>query len=88
MDKLVLLLTELEGSNIKPKEYITEDDYIPIKDIRDLLCELMITENGHVDWENREKLLDAGWCIYPFEQDRFGWLLGGLVTKKGDIVFG
>lgn len=88
MDKLILLLTELEAADIKPKPYLTEDDYIPVKHIRALLEELMITENGDVDWDNREKLMDAGWCIYPFEKDRFGWLLGGLVTKKGDIVFG
>lgn len=88
MDKLILLLTELEASDVKWKEYLTEDDYIPVKYIRNLLEELMITENGHVDWDNREKLLDAGWCIYPFERDGFGWLLGGLVTRKGDIVFG
>lgn len=88
MDKLILLLTDLEASDVKPKEYLTEDDYFPVKYIRDLLDELMITDGGHVDWDNREKLLEAGWCVYPFEQDRFGWLLGAIVTKKGDIVFG
>ena len=88
MDKLVLLITELEASDTKPKQYLTEDDYIPVKYIRDLLEELMITEDGNVDWENREKLMDAGWCVYPYEKDKFGWLLGAVVTRKGDIVFG
>jgi hypothetical protein len=50
--------------------------------------ELMITSDGEVDWDNRETLLRAGWCVYAHEKDRFGWLLGAIVTQKGDIVFG
>lgn len=88
MDTLVVLLTELETSTLGWRQYITEDEYPPVTRIRSLLEELMITEDGDVDWDNRIKLCDAGWCVYPYERDRFGWLLGIVSTQKGDIVFG
>lgn len=83
------MLTELESSTLKPKQYVLEENYPPVEKIRSLLCDVLITEDGEVDWENRDKLSAAGnWYAYPYERDRFGWLLGALVTTKGDIVFG
>lgn len=88
MEQLIRMLTELEDSSLKAEEFVLDDNYPLVKEIRGLLDEVLITEDGNVDWENRKKLLEAGWYSYPYEQDRFGWLLGALVTKKGDIVFG
>lgn len=31
---------------------------------------------------------DAGFDIYPGEQDSFGWLIGCIKLKRGIIVFG
>lgn len=82
------MLNELENLSLKTDGFVIDDDYPPVKEIRGLLDEILITENGDVNWENRQKLLEAGWYSYPYERDSFGWLLGALVTKKGDIVFG
>lgn len=82
------MLTELENSSLKEKDFVTEDDYPPVSKIRSLLDEVLISSDGDVNWDAREKLTEAGWYSYPYERDRFGWLLGAVVTKKGDIVFG
>jgi hypothetical protein len=88
MEELIQVLTEIDSSDIKPKEILTEKDSPLVSKIRELLDEVLIAKDGHVNWDNRDKLIVAGWYSYPYEQDRFGWLVGALVTKKGDIVFG
>ena len=88
MEELIELLTQIENSNLKAKEILSDDDCPSVIRIRALLEKLLITSEGDINWDNRNKIVDAGWYIYPYEQDRFGWLLGAVVTKKGDIVFG
>ena len=52
--------------------------------------EMLITSEGQVNWvavgeiTNKNKTLE----VYPIEQDGFGWLMGGIRTKKGLITFG
>ena len=82
------MLTDLEASTIEGAEFLTERMYPPIERIRSLLDNVLIDKNGEVNWENRDILMKAGWYSYAYERDSFGWLLGALVTKKGDIVFG
>ena len=40
------------------------------------------------DWEAIQQLKAAGYDVFPLERDGFGWLLGGIRTSKGVIVFG
>ena len=82
------MLTELENSNLEPAEFISERIYPAVEKIRSLLDEVLIDKNGEVNLDNRELLIKAGWYSYAYERDSFGWLLGAVVTKKGDIVFG
>lgn len=53
------------------------------------LCDtLLITNDGHPNFENIEELKKHGYYVGPGEKDRFGWLTGVVGTSKGDIVFG
>lgn len=40
------------------------------------------------DNDSIQKIIDAGFNVFPGEQDRFGWLIGCIQLKKGIIVFG
>ncbi len=88
MEELIQMLTELENSDVEAVQFLSERVYPPVEKIRNLLDQVLIAKDGDVNWENREKLQAAGWHSYAYERDSFGWLLGALVTRKGDIVFG
>jgi hypothetical protein len=51
-----------------------------------IATELFITEEGKLNGENLNSFTQFE--IYPIEHDTFGWLLGGIKTKKGVITFG
>jgi hypothetical protein len=72
MDKLLKLLTE--GTEIEQ--------------IQELACEVLIEKDGHPAWDNMEILRLNGYPVVPVEQDRFGWLLGGIETDNGLIIYG
>lgn len=40
------------------------------------------------DYENTQLLKLAGYKLEPGEVDRFGWLWGWIVMKRGKILFG
>jgi hypothetical protein len=88
MEQLITLIKEIESSEIEPQRFLTEEHHLVVTKIRSLLNDLMITEDGDLDYDNERALMSSGWNIYPLEYDRYGWLLGALITTKGDIVFG
>lgn len=49
---------------------------------------VLITDLSGIDWDAVHVLGDCGYSVFPLERDRFGWLLGGIVTKKGILSFG
>jgi hypothetical protein len=40
------------------------------------------------NYENIQLLKNAGYKVFPGEQDSFGWLTGWIEIKKGQILFG
>ena len=52
--------------------------------------EMLITSEGQVNWIAVGELtkMNKSLDVFPIEEDRFGWLLGGIRTKKGLITFG
>jgi hypothetical protein len=87
MDRLVALLEEVNRSDIKPRDYLEENHHSAVPLIRSLLCFLLITEKGNLDWDAKDELEGHGFIVYPVEQDRFGWLIGAVLTNKGAIKF-
>jgi hypothetical protein len=49
---------------------------------------VLITPNGHCNWDAIDVLRDAGYMVFPVERDRFGWLIGGIQTTVGILVYG
>ncbi len=90
IEQLIQILQRIEA-NEDIKDY--EDDAIPLEhpdviNATSLAEHVLITNNGHTDWEQVEILRTHGYCVYPLEKDRFGWLIGGIATKKGTVAFG
>lgn len=89
MERLVVLIQEVEASTVRQQPYLTESDHRLVPIIANMLQELFITAGGHMDFDAKDKFMEEyGYELYPVEHDRWGWVLGGLQTKKGTIVFG
>lgn len=89
MEKLVKLIKEVEDSDIPEQLHLSSEDHCLVPQIVVLLEELFITAGGHIDFDAKDKFMETyGYELYPVEHDRWGWILGGLITKKGVIVFG
>ena len=87
MEQLVELLKEVNRSDMKPRDYIEEKHHSAVPLIRSLLCYLLITEKGNLDWDAKDELESYGFQVFPVEQDRYGWLIGAVLTEKGAIKF-
>lgn len=87
MERLVNLLEEVNASAITPRDYLEEEHHSAVPLIRSLLCGLLITEKGNIDFDAKDELESYGFQVFPVEQDRYGWLIGAVLTEKGAIKF-
>jgi hypothetical protein len=89
MDRLVTFIRELENSEMRVRQFLDESDHAVVPIIARMLEEIFITAGGNMDYDKKDEfLIQYGYELYPVEHDRFGWVLGGLRTSKGTIVFG
>ena len=88
MERLVSLLGEVNASDIESREVLNNSHHPAVPLIRELLCDLLISENGTLNWAIKEELDRQKIWVYPVERDSFGWVLGAVDTKKGAITFG
>jgi hypothetical protein len=89
MELLVAFIRQLEESDVAVCPYLTDADHRLVHIIARMLEEIFITPGGHMDYDAKDKFMETyGYELYPVEHDRWGWILGGLQTKKGTIVFG
>lgn len=78
MQRLITLLQNLE-----------RDDSIQTHDfIVDLANRLLITNKGECNYKNITILKKNNFSVFPIEVDSYGWLIAGINTKKGIIVYG
>ena len=85
MDELIHLLQQFENDTSLNYE---EDEFISNTEAGACASGILIDEHGQCDWENINILETKGFCVIPIEKDSFGWLVGGIVTKKGIITYG
>ena len=85
--KFVELIINLNESDIAEKEFLTEPKNI-VNEIIDIATVIFIDAEGCVNYKNIIECKKYGIYIYCIEQDRFGWLIGGIQTNKGIIRFG
>ena len=89
MELLVAFIRQLESADIPEQQFITESDHAVVPIIARILEEIFITAGGNLDYDRKDTFfIEYGYELYPVEHDRFGWVLGGLRTSKGTIVFG
>lgn len=91
MEKLIEMLAELEGdASLKSTEgdYLYNEDHPLCIPISNIATDLFITYDGDCDWDMMDRLESNGFRIIPIERDSFGWLIGGICTKKGIICYG
>jgi hypothetical protein len=74
-DKSIDLSNERKHSLIQAVEYLADE------------C-LITGDCRKPDYENAQLLNEAGYYLEPAEQDRFGWLSGWIILKRGRILFG
>lgn len=71
---------------------IDEDETIDIKKKHPLIDAVVYLADdcltGKEDFQNIITIREAGFDVYPGEQDRFGWLVGCIQLKRGVIMFG
>jgi hypothetical protein len=87
MERLVELLEEVNNSAITPRPFLGGEHHSAVPHIKNLLCGLLITEGGNLDWDAKDVLEGYGFTVYPVEQDRWGWMVGAVRTEKGAITF-
>ncbi len=89
MDKFLTLLEQLESDKTIPDsdKYIDSDISI-VTNISICAEDVLITSDGRCNWERIRILQSMGYSIFPVEFDGFGWITGGIRTKKGIITYG
>jgi hypothetical protein len=81
MRRMTILLKQIErNSNVD-----VVDKYFKI--VEDLANKFLVID-GECNLANIELLDDCGFEVYAVERDSFGWLVGGIETSKGVIMFG
>jgi len=87
MDRINFLVKWIEMSDINPSEYLSHE-CPEVAEVVELANKHLITDKGQCNWYNINFLKNAGIDIFPVERDSFGWMLGGILTSKGVIVYG
>lgn len=87
MNRISFLVNWIEMSDIKRSEYLSHD-CPEVAEVVELANKYLITDKGQCNWYNINILRSDGIEIFPLEQDSFGWMLGGITTSKGVIVYG
>ena len=90
MEQLLDILRTIESL---PDVKLFEDEYISRENLHVLeaasLAEtVLITPTGHCNWDAMDTLRREGYDVFPIERDSFGWLIGGIQTKVGVLVYG
>jgi hypothetical protein len=78
---LLQLIDQDENVDINNKRHV----HPLVEAVVYLATEYLAIENNY---RNIQLLKNAGYKVFPGEQDSFGWLTGWIEIKKGQILFG
>lgn len=69
---------------------IDEDETIDVKEKHPLINAVIHLADEHLtgdeNFKNIVTVREAGFDVYPGEQDRFGWLVGCIELKRGGVI--
>jgi hypothetical protein len=89
-DTLIQLLVDIEADdtiqNVGERVIVATNPNV--KNAINLAADVIITNVGRVDYDVIGYLNQYGYSVFPWERDRYGWLLGAIRTSKGIILFG
>jgi hypothetical protein len=88
MERLIDILSQIEKDDSIPEAGFLLFDHPLICEIKSIADVLLITPEGGCNWKNIEILIDKSVEVFPVELDRYGWIVGGIRTKKGIITYG
>ena len=94
MENFIKSLEEImtdDKHQVDPETHILVESE-EVNNLISMACQLLIEENGGVNYSQMTKLRNAGYRVYPGEKDGFGWL-SGCIEKQGNkqrkiLVFG
>lgn len=103
MEELIELMKRIEAmesvktlaSSGEPV-YLTDSDLLPedvvffaaIERWEQIAERLLITEDGHPNWEHLGQLEDLGYKVGPGEKDSLGWVTGKVWSFPFIYIFG
>jgi hypothetical protein len=90
MEQLITLLQSLEDL---PDIKLFDGEYISgenpgAREAASLAESLLIHPNGGCSWDAIDELRGVGYDVFPLERDAFGWLIGGIQTSAGVLIYG
>lgn len=90
VDTLIQLLIDIEGDDTIKNvgEYVIASNNPTVMKAINLASDVMITNDGCVDYDAIDHLSRSGYSVFPWERDSYGWLLGAIRTSKGILIFG
>jgi hypothetical protein len=53
-----------------------------------LATDALVTGDGRCNWSAISEVKNNGFDVFPLERDSFGWLVGGIKTRRGIVAFG
>ena len=89
MEELIRVLQEIENSDLPDDEdCVLQTHHHPMVETAMLLLEEFLIDEWGVRWANMDDLRAQGYAAFPVEIDSMGWLIGGVPTRKGTVLFG
>jgi len=88
MKKLIESLIKINSGELQCEITKYDKRYIVCEEVSNLVNKYLITEGVSPNFDNMRILADKGFRVFPVEKDSFGWLVGGIMTKKGILTFG
>lgn len=85
---------DTEPCDINPfRAQFTTENKPRAQELREMInsfaCDLLIDEEGRPNHDTMKTLRDmSDFYAICLESDRYGWVVGGLVTSRGVVVFG
>ena len=77
------------GTMPKDNQNILAASHSTVQHVAQMACSWLMEPNGECDWGSIDRLQDAGYSVYCWKADRFGyWMVGAIETQHGIILYG
>jgi heterodisulfide reductase subunit A-like polyferredoxin len=76
VEQLLSVLRDYESGKVEESAVVSLADQV------------LITGDGRCNWSAISEVKNNGFNVLPLERDSFGWLVGGIKTRRGVVAFG